>query len=69
MRHTTASIAVNAGSNVKSVPRMLGHAPAALTLDRYADLFDDGLDPLLDQIDGAEPGSHAAPREVVRRED
>jgi integrase len=52
LRHTAASIAVNAGGNVKSVQRMLGHASAAMTLDRYADLFDDGLDRLLDQIDG-----------------
>lgn len=43
---------MNAGGNVKSVQRMLGHASAAMTLDRYADLFDDGLDRLLDQIDG-----------------
>ena len=49
----TVPIAVNAGGNVKSVQRMLGHASAAMTLDRYADLFDDGLDRLLDQIDGA----------------
>lgn len=54
LRHTAASIAVNAGGNVKSVQRMLGHASAAMTLDRYADLFDDGLDRLLDQIDGNE---------------
>ncbi|WP_336627493.1 MULTISPECIES: tyrosine-type recombinase/integrase [unclassified Microbacterium] len=54
LRHTAASIAVNAGGNVKSVQRMLGHASAAMTLDRYADLFDDGLDRLLDQIDGAD---------------
>jgi integrase len=52
LRHTAASIAVNAGGNVKSVQRMLGHASAAMTLDCYADLFDDGLDRLLDQIDG-----------------
>lgn len=56
LRHTAASIAVNAGGNVKSVQRMLGHASAAMTLDRYADLFDDGLDRLLDQID-AQPTS------------
>jgi len=55
LRHTAASIAVNAGGNVKSVQRMLGHASAAMTLDRYADLFDEGLDRLLDQIDRAHP--------------
>jgi len=29
---------------VKAVPRMLGHVSASMTLDRYADLFDDDLD-------------------------
>ncbi len=29
---------------MKSVQRMLGHASAAMTLDVYADLFDDDLD-------------------------
>jgi integrase len=44
LRHTTASLAVSAGANVKAVQRMLGHASAAMTLDVYADLFDDDLD-------------------------
>lgn len=44
LRHTAASLAVSAGANVKAVQRMLGHASAAMTLDVYADLFDDDLD-------------------------
>ncbi len=44
LRHTAASLAVSAGANVKSVQRLLGHASAAMTLDVYADLFDDDLD-------------------------
>jgi integrase len=44
LRHTTASLAVSAGANVKAVQRMLGHKSAAMTLDTYADLFDDDLD-------------------------
>jgi integrase len=44
LRHTAASLAVSSGANVKAVQRMLGHASAALTLDRYADLFEDDLD-------------------------
>ncbi|WP_105567162.1 site-specific integrase [Microbacterium halophytorum] len=44
LRHTAASLAVSAGANVKVVQRMLGHASAAMTLDVYADLFDDDLD-------------------------
>ena len=35
---------VKAGANVKAVQRQLGHASAAMTLDVYADLFDDDLD-------------------------
>ncbi|WP_374221045.1 site-specific integrase [Salinibacterium sp. SWN139] len=44
LRHTAASLAVSAGANVKAVQKMLGHASAAMTLDTYADLFDDDLD-------------------------
>lgn len=43
LRHTAASLAISAGANVKAVQRMLGHASAAMTLDTYADLFDDDL--------------------------
>lgn len=44
LRHTAASLAISAGANLKAVQRMLGHAPAIMTLDTYADLFDDDLD-------------------------
>jgi integrase len=44
LRHTAASLAVSSGAHVKAVQRMLGHASAAMTLDTYADLFDDDLD-------------------------
>jgi len=44
LRHGAASLAVSAGANVKAVQRMLGHASAAMTLDVYADLFDDDLE-------------------------
>ena len=43
LRHTAASLAVSAGANVKAVQRMLGHAKASMTLDVYADLFDEDL--------------------------
>jgi integrase len=45
LRHAAASLAVSAGANVKAVQKMLGHASAAMTLDTYADLFDDDLEP------------------------
>lgn len=44
MINTAASLAISAGANVKAVQKMLGHASAAMTLDVYADLFDDDLD-------------------------
>jgi integrase len=44
LRHTCASLAVSAGVNVLALQRMLGHASAKVTLDTYADLFDDDLD-------------------------
>lgn len=51
LRHTTASLAVQAGANVKAVQRMLGHKSAAMTLDVYTDLFDDDLDALATRLE------------------
>lgn len=51
LRHTAASLAISAGANVKVVQRMLGHASAAMTLDVYADLFDDDLTAVADKLD------------------
>jgi integrase len=53
LRHTAASLAVQAGANVKAVQRMLGHASAAMTLDVYAGLFGDALDAVADRLDAA----------------
>jgi integrase len=53
LRHTAASLAISSGANVKAVQRMLGHASAAMTLDVYADLFDDDLIALADGLDDA----------------
>lgn len=50
LRHTTASLAVSAGANVKAVQRMLGHKSAAMTLDTYADLFDDDLEAVASRL-------------------
>lgn len=46
LRHTAASLMVASGANVKAVQRQLGHKSAAMTLDVYADLFDDDLEAL-----------------------
>jgi integrase len=43
LRHTTASLSISAGANVKVVQRLLGHATAAMTLDRYGHLLNDDL--------------------------
>lgn len=43
LRHTTASLAISAGANIKSLQTMLGHAKASITLDVYADLFVEDL--------------------------
>ena len=68
LRHTAASLAVSAGANVKAIQRMLGHASAAMTLDRYAGLFDDDLDGVAERLDTAArvPGVPLArPEETV----
>lgn len=57
LRHAAASLAISARANVKAVQRMLGHASAAMTLDTYADLFDDDLDAVSAALDDAASGS------------
>jgi integrase len=53
LRHTAASLAIASGATVKSVQRMLGHACATLTLDRYGHLFADELDDVAARLDDA----------------
>jgi integrase len=53
LRHTAASLAVSVRANVKAVQRMLGHAKASMTLDIYADLFDEDLDEVADRLNDA----------------
>lgn len=36
---------------MKAVQRMLGHASAQITLDRYSHLYDDDLEDLADSMD------------------
>lgn len=51
LRHTAASLAISEGAHVKAVQAMLGHKSAAMTLDVYADLFDDDLDDVAIRLD------------------
>jgi integrase len=39
LRHTAASLAIQAGANIKALRNMLGHESAGLTLDRYGHLY------------------------------
>ncbi|EKF23257.1 phage integrase family protein [Mycolicibacterium hassiacum DSM 44199] len=50
LRHTAASLAIREGANVKALQRMLGHASAAITLDRYSHLFDEDLTALANRM-------------------
>lgn len=53
LRHTAASLTVSAGANVKAIQRTLRHTSAGMTLDVYADLFDDDLEALTTRLDEA----------------
>jgi len=66
LRHTAASLAVSSGANVKAVQRMLGHASAAMTLDIYADLFEDDLDTVADRLDAAARAARGLPADFLR---
>jgi site-specific recombinase XerD len=50
--HTTASLAISAGANVKVVQRLLGHA-SAMTFDRYRHLRNDDLTRVVDAVGNA----------------
>jgi integrase len=56
LRHTTASLAVSAGANVKALQRLLGHASASMTLDVYSALFDSDLDAVAERLGTAAEG-------------
>jgi integrase len=53
LRHTAASIAIDAGANVMAVAKMLGHASPKMILDTYADLFDTHVDEFSRALDAA----------------
>ncbi|SKU67218.1 phage integrase [Mycobacteroides abscessus subsp. abscessus] len=53
LRHTAASLAVQAGANVKALQAMLGHEDATLTLNTYAELFPEDLAQVSTQLEKA----------------
>ena len=67
LRHTVASLAIEAGANVGAVQRMLEHASAATTPDRYADLFDD-LDDVADRLDALRAASRGRVADLLRNQ-
>jgi integrase len=48
---------MSSGANIKPVPRQLGHASAAMTLDLYGHLYEDDLDALSDALDRRYPAA------------
>lgn len=53
LRHTAASLAIASGASIKGVQSMLGHASAAMTLDRYGHLLGDELEAVADRMEAA----------------
>lgn len=65
MRHVAAGLLVSGGANVKVVQRQLGHSSAAMTLDVYAELFDDDLESVatvLDKMHSEATAKNSAPK-------
>lgn len=71
LKHTSASLAIAAGSDAKIVQRMLGHSSAAMTLDTYTHLWDEGLDSIPgaieDHIDAERKREQARERARLER--
>ena len=57
LRHTAASLAIASGASIKGVQSMLGHASAAMTLDRYGHLLGDELDAVAERMHAARADS------------
>lgn len=53
LRHSYASLAIQAGANVKTIQQALGHADIRLTLDTYGHLYPSDLDTLGDALNVA----------------
>lgn len=51
LRHTAASLAIAAGSDVKVVQEMLGHKTATMTLDLYGHLMPNRMDEVAQRLD------------------
>jgi integrase len=61
LRHTTASFAIAAGADVKTLQAMLGHASAVMTLDRYGHLMPGRGEDVANRLDALARGATAEP--------
>ena len=61
LRHTAASLAVQAGASVLVVSRLLGHSRPSVTLDVYAGLWDNDLQAVAGALDAERSRALAAP--------
>lgn len=52
LRHTAVSLMIASGASVKDVQAAVGHKTTKMTLDRYAHLWDRGLDDVARRMDG-----------------
>lgn len=52
LRHTAVSLMIASGATVKDVQAAVGHKTTAMTLDRYAHLWDRSLDDVARRMDG-----------------
>jgi integrase len=65
LRHTAASLAIQAGADVLAVQHMLGHSSATTTLGIYAHLWDEHLDQVAEKMSEAARESRVYLREVL----
>ena len=63
LRHTCASLLVNAGAHPLLVSKQLGHSSVQITLDRYSHLFPNVAEALAEQLDAVYAHAGAHPRE------
>jgi integrase len=69
LRHTTASLAIAPGADVKPRQSMLGHASAVMTLDRYGHLMPGRARDVADRLDALARTAVADPLAAVVRLD
>jgi integrase len=67
LRHTYASLLINAGENLKYVSRQLGHASIQITADLYGHLFKDTSTAAMRRLNARIPSRATAPKAASNR--